>query len=415
MEKQRSRGARTRRTRRTFLGRAVSGTLGLSLLAGCSGSKDGGTTTSSTTTGATDAGGTNATTSAKSSNGGESSTKTVTDAAGRTVDVPTGVERVVGLGPGALRFITYLGATHHVVGVEQLETKNKKRPFRPYDLANPDLQQLPSVGSRKSPDPELLLRQNPDLVIWAYASAGKADGLQKKLDTPVVAIDPGDLNDALRPNFYDSLRLVGNVSEPGEAREIARLVHEDRRFPTCNPERRTSPTRRKPTSATSDGENTVLLYTQPEYPPFSFVGTNNVAGDVTKGLKKKKGAPRVTIDAEQLIKWNPEYLFVDLGTESYSDLSGSKYGSIDAIENGNVFGVFPTRDYSINFGTALADAYAIGSVCYPDAFGDVDPKTKANDIYDQFLGSGKDDDSAKVYDEAAERVRRRVREDRIGQ
>ncbi|GKZ15684.1 ABC transporter substrate-binding protein [Haladaptatus sp. T7] len=381
MEKQRS--------RRRFLRRTLPGTLGVSLLAGCSGSKGTDTTTS---TDADSSKGTTTTSDSGSEDAG-GGTRTVTDAAGRDVTVPASVERVVGLGPGALRFITYLGATDRVVGVERLETKNEKRPFRPYVLARPELQELPSVGSRKSPDPELLLERDPDLVVRAYASAKKADGLQNKLDTPVVSINPGDLNDALRPDFYDSLRLVGEVlNEKKRADELVSYTKET----ISDLNGRTAGVSNPPKTYVGylgRGKHG-LLYTQPEYPPFSFVGTNNVARDVTDGLKKKKGAPRVTIDAEQLIKWDPEYVFVDLGTESYDDLSKSEYESIAAVEEGNVFGVFPTRDYSINFGTALADAYAVGTACFPDQFGDIDPAKKADAIYERFVGEP-------VYDEAA--------------
>jgi iron complex transport system substrate-binding protein len=275
------------RTRRTFVRRTLPGTLGVSLLAGCSGSKD-------TTAGTTDTDGANGTTTTTESgtetgsNSTDTSggTQTVTDAAGRDVTVPGNVERVVGLGPGALRFITYLGATDRVVGVEQLETKNEKRPFRPYVLAHPDLQKRPSVGSRKSPDAELLLKRDPDVVIWAYASAGKADGLQSKLDTPVVAIDPGDLNEALRPDFFDSLRLVGEVlNETKRAEELVSYTKQtisDLKERTAN----VSSPPKTYVGYLGRGKHG-LLYTQPQYPPFSFAGTNNVASGVTEGLKKK--------------------------------------------------------------------------------------------------------------------------------
>ena len=51
---------------------------------------------------------------------------TVTDALGRTVNVPRNVTRVVALGPGALRIIVSLNATSDIVGIEEFE---KKYPF----------------------------------------------------------------------------------------------------------------------------------------------------------------------------------------------------------------------------------------------------------------------------------------------
>ena len=46
---------------------------------------------------------------------------TIKDMAGRSVTVPAKVERIVGLGPGALRLISYLQATDKVVGVEDID------------------------------------------------------------------------------------------------------------------------------------------------------------------------------------------------------------------------------------------------------------------------------------------------------
>jgi len=377
------------RSRRAFLV-AGGASVGLTALAGCLGGgfQGSGTgTTDATTTDATttDAGTITTTTQA---------TRTVEDAAGRSVELPATVERVVGLGAGALRLIAYLGATDRVVGVEQLERSDRKRPYRPYDLANPALSSLPSVGSRKSPDPELLLQRDPDVVCWAWASAGTADDLQAKLDVPVVAVEPGVLDTSSRPSFFDALGLLGDVL--GTTDRANELIQRTKSFVGDLAER---------TADVSDPPSAYVgylgrgrhgfTYTQPSYPPLAFVGVDNVASDVTDNLKRKKGAPRAKIDPEQLIKWDPEYVFVDLGTESYDALGKSEYGSVTAIENDQVYGVLPTRDYAMNFGTVLADAYAVGTVLYPDRFGDDDPASKADDVYEAFVG-------ARVYDTLVE-------------
>jgi iron complex transport system substrate-binding protein len=283
--------------------------------------------------------------------------------------------------------VAYADAVDAVVGVEQLETKNEKRPFRPYNHANPELAETTSIGSRKNPESELVLRQEPDAIFYAWANAGKADKLQRKLGIPVVVITPGDLNPALRDDFFATMRLVGDVLGTSEAAES---VIDHTKSLTNDLSERTSdvPKDERPRSYVGylgrgkHGFN----YTQPLYPPFHFVNANNVASGVTEDLKKKKGAARVTIDREQIIKWDPEYLFVDTGTEKYDALNNPEYRSITAIQEDNVYRVFPTRDYSINFGTVFADAYYIGSVLYPDRFSDVDPAAKADSIYEGFVG-----------------------------
>ena len=74
----------------------------------------------------------------------QAQTVSVTDMAKRSVSVPATVNRIVALGPGALRLMTYLQATDRVVGVEDLE---KGSPAgRPYALAHPELARLPRAS-----------------------------------------------------------------------------------------------------------------------------------------------------------------------------------------------------------------------------------------------------------------------------
>jgi iron complex transport system substrate-binding protein len=316
--------------------------------------------------------------------------------AGRPVELPASVDSVIGLGSGGLRLLTYVGATGDVVGVEQLETTSEKRPFRPYVHANPSLSDRPSIGSRKSPDAELLLQQDPDVIVWAWAKGGDATNLQNRLGIPVVVIRPGDIDPTNRSDFFRSLELLGTVTG---RREAASELTSYTRSLVDDLQSRTGdvPAPERPSSYVGylgRGKHG-FPYTQPLYPPFDFVNADNVAGGVSEDLKKKKGAARVTVDPEKIIEWDPSYVFVDVGTESYDALTLPEYESITAIENGDVYAVFPTRDYSINFGTALADAYYVGSVLYPDRFGDVDPVAKADEIYETFVG-------APVYDDVAE-------------
>lgn len=371
-------------------GLGVASTAGLVGLAGCTGQTgDEGADTPSPTEASKPA---NGGTDTASPTPGE---RTVTDMAGREVTVPATVERTVGLGSGALRMLVYMDAVDRVVGVETLETQNQKRPYRPYILANPELTDVAAIGSRKSPDTERILQQQPDVVFWAWAKKTKADDLQSKLGIPVVVINPGDLNPGLREQFYETLRLTGDVlGTPDHADELVTYTKDA----LADLESRT-PSGGSPTTYIGylgRGKHG-LTYTQPLYPPFDATGADNVAGEVTEDLKQKKGAARTTVDPEQLIEWSPEYLFVDLGTETYEDLENEEYQSITAIENGDIYGVPPTRDYSINFGTVLANAYYIGTVLFPDAYDDVDPTAKANAIYETFVGAPVYEDVAEAY------------------
>jgi iron complex transport system substrate-binding protein len=81
----------------------------------------------------------------KSSSSLASTIKKVVDLAGRTVEIPKTVNRIVCSGPGALRLICYMNEEGKVVGVEQAE-KKWGPTGRPYMLANPKLANLPPIG-----------------------------------------------------------------------------------------------------------------------------------------------------------------------------------------------------------------------------------------------------------------------------
>jgi len=380
------------RSRRSVL-RSLVAAGALGSVAGCS-TRSGESGPTGTPTGTQTTTATTTDTSTGTDSSGQS--RTVTDMAGRTVEVPESVNRVIGLGSGGLRLLTYVGAADDVVGVEQLETTNQKRPYRPYIHANPGLSDVTPIGSRKSPDRELLLQQDPDVIFWAWAKGGDASNLQNRLEIPVVVIRPGDITANLRPDFFRSLELIGAVTGRSDAAATLTTYTEDA---VEDLRTRTSdvPEADRPSSYVGylgRGKHG-FPYTQPVYPPFDFVSADNVAGDVSEDLKKKKGAARVTVDPEQIIAWDPSYIFVDIGTETYDALGESEYQSIDAIESGDVYAVFPTRDYSINFGTALADAYYVGTVLYPDRFSDIDSVAKADEIYETFCG-------APVYESVAD-------------
>ena len=96
------------------------------------------------------------------------------------------------------------------------------------------------------------------------------------------------------------------------------------------------------------------------------------------------------IDKEQLLEWDPEFIFVDesglsMVLEDYAENPGL-YASLQAVKTGRLYGYLPYNYYTTNLDTAIADAYFIGTVVYPDAFRDIDPVAKAREIYRFLVG-----------------------------
>jgi len=306
----------------------------------------------------------------------------ITDMVGRTVDVPEGVDAVVGIGAGALRLITYLDACGKVVGVEQSE-KDEGSLNKPYILAHPGYGDLPSIGPSHGGDAELIAAQKPDVIFWTYAETGEASDLQEKTGVPVIALRYGGPNTGEeRETFYEALTLMGRVlGREDRAEDLIRYMEDAIEDLTHRTE--DIPEECKPTvyvGAVGHRGTHGIVSTEPAYAPFRFVNARNVAA----GL----GLEHAMVSREKIVDWDPDVLFVDEGGYSLAvqDLRRAEYRSLAAIGSGEVYGVLPFNYYTHNYATILADAYYVGKVLYPDRFEDVDPEEKVDEIYERFVG-----------------------------
>ena len=318
-------------------------------------------------------------------------TVVMTDLIGREVAVPVTVERVVAIGPGALRMIAYAGDLDLVVGVEQMDADSSFG--KPYMLANPELAQLPIIGlggPANAPDAEQLITVAPDVIFSTYAlEAAVVDELQTKTGIPVVVITYSmqgfGVTDIFDQIVQDSLRLVGEVcgtqQKAQSAIDVILDAQQDLQDRTANISADDSP------SVYVGGLGSKGMHgiesTQGEYMLLDVIQANNVADDTGQ-----RGA--VMIDKEQLLAWDPELIFIDLNgylsvAEDYQK-NPTFYNALTAVQNGQVYGLLPYNYYNTNLGTAIADAYYLGSLIHPEAFADLDPIEKADEIYSALLG-----------------------------
>lgn len=318
----------------------------------------------------------------------ESKTKKIVDMAGREVEVPINVKRIVAGGPGALRLICYMKAWDKVVGIEQAE-KNWGPSGRPYALAHPELLNLPPIGLGgpgnigNGPDPELVTKLNPDVIFMTYMEKGRADDYQAKVKIPVVVLSYGVLAGFEMDEIFGSLRVIGKVlNNEKRAEEVIRFIR------SCSNElnikTRYISENKKPKvyvgGLGSRGSHGITS-TSCKFPPFVAVNAKNVVDSLNK-------EGQLFIDKEQLLIWDPDYIFIDAGGYDLvmQDLKDPLFKSLKAIKNGNLYVILPFNFYTTNIDTALCDAYYIGKVLYPEKFKDLDPEKKADEIYEFLVG-----------------------------
>jgi len=303
----------------------------------------------------------------------------IKDSLNRKVSIPEQIERVVAVGAGALRIVTYLELTDMIVGIEDFE---KRSPGRPYLYAHPEILELPIIGPIHGGDAELIAANKPELIIWTYATVAEASILQKKTGIPVVVIVGGSPRTMDLPELKAGLLLCGEILNKKErAANIIKYIDdiiEDLRSRT--EEVTGKEEKRVYIGGVGQRGSHGIISTEPAYPSFNFLQINNIASQIS--------STHVMVSKEKLLEWDPEIIFVDEFGLSLvqNNLKSPVYSTLTAIKENNIYGLLPYNFYSTNFGTLLANSYYIGKIIYPQKFADIDPCIKADEIYTKILG-----------------------------
>ena len=335
-------------------------------------------------------------------------TMTVTDMMGRNVSVPYDPERIVCIGPGALRLIVYLQAQSKVVGVEEMEKKNPRG--RPYWLAHTELWDLPRCGPggpvaiNKKPDLEAVLSLAPQIIFVTYMQASLADEIQQTLGIPVVVLSYGAFA-TFDETAYDSLRIAGTIlNRSKRAHDVLAYVaslQKDLAGRTAD----ISEGRRPNVYVGGIGYRGAhsIGSTEQCYGPFEWVHAKNVA----RHLKANSGS-HVFVDKEVLLELNPDVVFIDGGglTLVAQDYRKNRpyYDALKAFSHQRVYTLFPFNWYVTNIGTALADAYGVGKILYGERFEDTDPGHMADKIYRFLVGKPVYNDMKRDYGSIGQRA-----------
>jgi len=313
---------------------------------------------------------------------------TVTDLAGREVTLTKDPDRIIGIAPGTLRLILYVGGKNNVVGVEDIEKANPKT--RPYWIVNSDLHLLPSIGPggpnsiNKEPDLEKVLTVKPDVIFITYLNKAKAEALQRKINIPVIVLTYGPFG-TFNELVFDSIRLVGRILDKADRAEaVVNYVKDSQN--DLRSRVQGFPAEQRPAvyvggigfKGTHGIERTETVY-----PPFEWVKARNVAM-----LAGKKG--HLFVDKEKILSWDPDIFFIDSGGNELVRQDYVKktdfYKGLTAFKNRKVYILHSFNWYMTNIGTVIADAYTVGKTLYPKQFSDVDLEEKADEIYGFLLG-----------------------------
>jgi len=315
--------------------------------------------------------------------------RTVIDLAGRDVVVPDRVGRLIALGPGSLRLVAYLGATDRIVGIEDIEKRMVRDLYvRPYaSTLGEEFLGLPVVGTGGPgalPDPEKVLMCRPDLIVAVSIDPAQLDNIQAKTGVPTIYLSYGELG-VWREEARRSLSLLGEIlgrsERAAQLNEYVAALEEDLKKRTADIDGTNRP------SAYFGGISYKgshgLTSTEGGYPPARMAGARNLADGLAK-------SGHFFVDKEQILVWNPDYIFVDAGSRLILDQDFEKnrdfYRLLKAARSARTFSLLPYNYYNTNMELALLNAYFIGKSLYPDRFKDIRMQDKASEIMATFLG-----------------------------
>jgi len=314
----------------------------------------------------------------------------ITDLTGRTVQTPVSPRRIVAAGPGALRLVCYLEAADRVVGVETFD--KKPSAGRSYQLAHPAMAALPAIGPggpaqiNRDPDLEAILRLAPDILFVTFMEPARAEALQKRLGIPVVVLTyartgAGSFDGALS----ESLRLAGKIlgKEARAEAVVAFIARAQQELQTRTEPVADAAKPRVYVGGISLKGSQGIESTDADYLPLAWVKARNLAREASPGGHR-------FINREQLLAWNPDVLFLDAGglTLIARDYRRKPdfYRHLAAVRQKRTHVLYPFNNYATNIETAIAAAWTVGKILYPNRFADVDLAEKSDAIYRFFLG-----------------------------
>ncbi len=322
----------------------------------------------------------------------------VTDALGRKVIVPDTLRSAVALRSGTLRLLSYMDLTSVIGYVEG----NEKARSTPYNLANLNLKELEAIGTGNNFDTELLAAGKIDLIVTSYMNAGEADKMQKLTGKPVFVLKYGNLDDQIG-DFYNSLVLLGELFNRKErADSLISYISSTIRECSMRTKDLFDPTTTAYIGGVAYSGSHGITSTVPSYPPFRMVSVKNAAGSlISPAGTRRRSQGNKFIDPEQLIIWDPDYIFLDSSGSAIwkEDMKKPAISrTLKAIKDKNVYTILPYNWYTINYENILCNTWFIGKVTHPEAFEDINVEQKCREIYTFFLGSDVFDEMKKLYD-----------------
>ena len=306
---------------------------------------------------------------------------TVTDMRGREVTVPYDVDRIVCLSAGSLRLVEYMGAVDMVVGIDNDDSTVNERYYKAtYRIAH-DVTGITNVGSEENY--KAIIGTGAQLIISSKTSVDALNDLQEKTGISTIGINAEGSNTVGGDVFNKNIELLGKVL--GKEKRAKELIDGVASMITEITGMRDASTKVTDTKCYIGGmfyyKEGGLYRTSGNFQQFTLTGVTNVMKDMNNGNP-------YTTDVKEVVKANPDYMFIDNMTMDTSSKETFKNDrsileDVTAVKEGNLYSLFVEKYYGTNWESELMNSYYIGNLIDPTAFS-YDVKEKMNAVLKLF-------------------------------
>lgn len=305
----------------------------------------------------------------------EAKTRTITDMAGRQVEIPLKVERTAFFG-GPIGQVPYILGVQDTIVATSIGSKNSQL----LNIMDPNLKNTAAPRQTNGIiNIEELIKSNPQFVV-----AGDVDGaiVEKQTSIPVVYFFENSEGTAQQTK--NEVTFIGYIYGK-EDRAKNYSAYQDRILALVKSRVADIPAAERKVLFNGYDANHLITYGGDSYMQerIETAGMKNAAQPInTSGTRPGIHAGLDQISMEQVLKWNPDIIVIDTGSpeDVYKD---PKWASIKAVQNRQVYrlpnGVFvwnrPTAE------SAVLHPLWMAKTAYPDRFSDISMKDEVKKYY----------------------------------
>ncbi|MDR3599798.1 MAG: ABC transporter substrate-binding protein [Desulfosporosinus sp.] len=308
-------------------------------------------------------------------------TRTVTLQDGSQVTVPQKAERIAALYGPAYEKLVVLGAEDKIV----CESDFQKTNWPWSNVIFKDVNKLPAIANASvSLNVEDLVPYNIDLAFnWANP---KTTDAMKNIGLSVVPATGTNAAGSIKEDLKDYAQVLGGDA-PAKAEQYAQYFDEKLKMIT------------NVTSAIPENEKATVHFAMAKILATSGNKTSIPALVELAGGKcvesDLNGGTNTVITKEQLISWNPDYIFLDHATTTAAApnaqsqvkelLAQADYSKLAAVKNNHVY-IVPTGVFYWDSGLQrILMVMWMAKTMYPDKFSNLNIITELQSFYSRFF------------------------------